>query len=299
LSKIRNPGLKAILQRLWYQQRKIGLQGRIQREYGNSADPEVREVLAYLRAHPSQELPLGVNPPYDWAQQYRPEDVAVEADSATGLLVTVVNGHRIFFPRNATPATVQRSVFNARMEQDLRSPHCYLGGRHTVDPGDVAAFVGASDGIFCQSVIERLSKAYLFEPDPNWTEPLRTTMKPWGEKVEIVPKALGSRDVDGVLRLDSFLAGRLRPNFIQIDVEGAELEILKGAEHLLREAEKLRLSICTYHRRLDFPSFAKRLTRLGYDIGHSPGFYIIGVRMPYLRRGVIYASRNADQKTPA
>jgi hypothetical protein len=297
LSIIRESGLKALPQRLWYLQRKRGLRRRIQRQYGNSADPEVREVLAFLAAHPSQELPLGMNPPYDWANQYRPEDVPVEQDGSTGMLVARVNGHRIYFPRIADPASVRRSVALACLEQDPRSPHCYCGGRQMIDPQDVAVFVGASDGIFCLSLIERLSKAYLFEPDPNWAEPLRMTMKPWGEKVEIVPLALGSRDADGITRLDSFLVRRPQPNFIQMDVEGAELEVLKGAENLLRQTGKLRLSICAYHQRLDFPKFAGHLAKLGYDISHSPGFFVIGVRMPYLRRGVLYASRIANLKT--
>jgi Methyltransferase FkbM domain len=287
--------LKAILQRLWYWQRRRGLRARIQREYGKSADPDVREVLAFLTAHPSQELPLGTNPPYDWVQQYRPQDVPVEQDPTTGMWVARVNSHRIFFPRNATTATVQQSVATARMEQDSRSPHCYVGGRQTIDPGDVAVFVGASDGIFCLTQIERLSKAYLFEPDSNWAEPLRMTMEPWRDKVEIVPLALGSRDADGVIRLDNFLAKRPQPNFVQMDVEGAEGEVLDGAENLLQAAGKLRLSICTYHRRLDFPNLAKRLASLGYDIGHSPGFFVIGVRMPYFRRGILYASRGTSQ----
>ena len=299
LSTVRESGLKATLQTLWYLQRKKGLRERIQRRYGNSTDPEIREVLAFLAAHPTQELPLGMNPPYDWAYQYRPEDVPVQQDAATGMLVARVNGHQIFFPRLVNPAGVQQSVSIARMEQDPRSPHCYCSGRQTIDPGDVAVFVGASDGIFCLSLIERLSKAYLFEPDPNWAEPLRMTMKPWGEKVEIVPLALGSRDAEGVIRLDSFLARRPQPNFIQMDVEGAEMSVLEGAEDLLRQAGKLRLSICTYHQRLDFPKFAERLAKLGYGIGHSPGFYVLGVRMPYLRRGVLYASKTANLKTPS
>jgi hypothetical protein len=289
--------LKAILQRLWYLQRKRGLRRRIWREYGNSTDPAVREVLAYLRAHPSDELPLGMTPPYDWAHQYRHEDVPVEQDTATGMWVARVNSHQIYFPRTMSLDGVQRAACLARMEQDPRSPHCYIGGRQTIDPGDVAVFVGASDGIFCLSQIEQLSKAYLFEPDPNWTEPLRMTVKPWGEKVEIVPLALGSRDADGVTRLDSFLLNRPQPNFIQMDVEGAEGEVLDGAENLLRAAGKLRLSICTYHKRLDFQEFERLLDGLGYRIHHSPGFFLIGVRMPYLRRGILYASRGTGESS--
>lgn len=299
MSTVRESGLKATLQRLWYLQRKKGLRERIRRQYGASADSEVREVLAFLKAHPTEELPLGMKPPYDWAEQYRPEDVPVERDADTDMLIAQVNGHRIFFPRNVTLASVQQSVAIARMEQDTRSPHCYLSGQQMVDSGDVAVFVGASDGIFCLSLIERLSKAYLFEPDAGWAEPLRKTMEPWGEKVEIVPLALGSRDANGVIQLDKFLANRPRPNFIQMDVEGAERDVLNGAENLLRESTKLRLSICAYHKRLDFTTFAEHLTKLGYDIGHSPGYYVIGVRMPYFRRGVLYASRTGNLKTPS
>jgi Methyltransferase FkbM domain len=294
LTMVRESGLKSIPRRLWYLRRKRGLREQIFRQYGNSADPEVSEVLAFLTAHPLQELPLGMNPPYDWVQQYRPVGVLVEKDAGTGMWVVHLNGHRIFFPRNTTLTTVQQSVSVALMEQDSRSPHCYLLGRHNVDAGDVAVFIGASDGIFCLSVIERLSKAYLFEPDRNWAEPLRKTLEPWGEKVEIVPLGLGSRDASGVIRLDSFLMKRPQPNFVQMDVEGAELDVLKGAENLLRGSGKLRLSICAYHKRLDFATFAEYLAKLGYNISHSPGYYIIGVRMPYLRRGVLYASRIAS-----
>ena len=283
--------LKSAPRRLWFWHRRKGLRERIFHEYGTSTDPEVREVMTFLTAHPSQELPVGMIPPYDWVQQFKPEDVPVTRDAATGMWMASVNGHRVFFNRNATLERVQQSVWLARVEQDPRSPHCYLGGRQAVDPGDVVVLIGASDGIFCLSLIERISKAYLFEPDPAWAEPLRATMKPWGDKVEIVPLALGSKDADGMVRLDSFLAKRSQPNFIQMDVEGAEHDVLMGAGGLLQNARKLRLSICAYHQRLDYPNFTKLLSRLGYAISHSPGFYVLGIRMPYLRRGVLYAAR--------
>jgi hypothetical protein len=291
LSIVRSGDLKSVPRRLWFWHRRKGLRERIFREYGTSTDPEVREVIAFLTARPSQELPVGMTPPYEWVQQFKPEDVPITRDAGTGMWIALVNGRQVFFPRAATLEGVRQAVCIARMEQDPRSPHCYLGGRHTVDAGDVAVLIGASDGIFCLSLVERISKAYLFEPDPAWAEPLRATMKPWGDKVEIVPLALGSKDADGMIRLDSFLAKRSQPNFIQMDVEGAEQEVLIGAHDLLQSARKLRLSICTYHQRLDYPGFTKLLSRLGYAIGHSPGFYVLGIRMPYLRRGILYAAR--------
>jgi hypothetical protein len=291
LSVVRDKGWKSVPRKLWYLLRKPGLRKRIFQQYGASPDHDVREVLAFLNTHPSLELPMGITPPCDWTQDYRPADVVVERDSATDMLVASVNQHRVFFPRNATLADVQQAVCVARMEQDPRSPHCYLSGQQTVDPGDVAVLVGASDGIFCLSLIERISKAYLFEPNPDWAEPLRATMKPWGNKVEIVPLALGAKDSDGMVRLDSFLTKRSQPNFLQMDVEGAEHDVLMGAWGLLQNKHKLRLSICTYHKRLDYSKFSQLLGGLGYHISHSPGYYVIGIRMPYLRRGVLYASR--------
>jgi hypothetical protein len=159
----------------------------------------------------------------------------------------------------------------------------------------VAVFVGASDGIFCLSLVERLSKAYLFEPNSDWHEPLRLTLAPWAGRVEVVPMAVGSQDSQDRIKLDTFFKQRPPPNYIQVDVDGAEEDVLEGAGRLLRETGKLRLSICTYHQRLDFPKFERLLEGMGFNIGHSPGFFLIGVRMPYLRRGIIYASRGTAQ----
>ena len=236
-----------------------------------------------------------MTPPYEWTKDYRAENVSVEKDAGNGLLYVKVNGHQVFFPRKATPAEVQRAVSIGQMEQDKRSPHCYVGNGFNVDSGDVAVFIGASDGLFCLSLIDRLSKAYLFEPGSDWHEPLRATFAPWGDKVEIVPLAAGSNNGDGRVSLDSFFKNRPFPNYIQVDVDGVEREVLDGARNLLRDATKLRLSLCTYHKRLDFQEFDHLLSGQGYTIHHSPGFFLIGVRMPYFRRGILYASRGVSR----
>jgi FkbM family methyltransferase len=56
-----------------------------------------------------------------------------------------------------------------------------------------------------------------------------------------------------------------RMDFIKMDVEGAELAALKGAEHTLRRF-KPKLAICVYHRLEDFfdiPDYLASL-QLGY-----------------------------------
>jgi len=277
--------------RAWFLQRRKGLRQRIQKRYGQSPDADVREVIAFLSRHAELELPTGMVPPYDWTRDYMPEKVLVERDADNGLLYVKVKEHKVFFPRKFSPPEVQLAVSIGQMEQDERSPHCYVGEGFTVDDGDVAVFIGASDGLFCLSLVDRLSKAYLFEPNSDWHEPLRATFARWGNKVEVIPAAVDSKDGAGRISLDGFFKGRPSPNYIQMDVDGVERDVLNGARNLLRDAGKLRLSICTYHKRLDFPEFERRLSDFGYHIHHSPGFFLIGVRMPYLRRGILYASR--------
>ena len=47
-------------------------------------------------------------------------------------------------------------------------------------------------------------------------------------------------------RLDDLLAG-VAPTFLKLDIEGAELEALKGAAGILAQ-HRPRLAICSYHR---------------------------------------------------
>ena len=294
MNKLFRP-LIQVAQKVWFRQRRKGLRRRIQQQYGNSPDADIREVVAFLNRHAELELPMGMIPPCDWTRDYAPERISVERDAGNGLLYVKVKEHQVFFPRRFSPAEVQRAVSIGQMEQDERSPHCYVGNGFNVDEGDVAVFIGASDGLFCLSLVERLAKAHLFEPNSDWHEPLHATFAPWGNRVEVVPLAVDSQDAEGRVKLDTFFKERPQPNYIQVDVDGGERDVLAGAHGILQDAGKLRLSICTYHQRLDFPKFEGLLGGLGYRIHHSPGFFLIGVRMPYLRRGILYASRGTPQ----
>jgi len=68
LGAVRESGLKSGLIRLWLLQRRKGPRQRILRRSGASTDPEARKVLAFLAAHPAQELPFGVALPYEWVK---------------------------------------------------------------------------------------------------------------------------------------------------------------------------------------------------------------------------------------
>jgi FkbM family methyltransferase len=78
--------------------------------------------------------------------------------------------------------------------------------------------------------------------------------------------AHGSESVP-TIRLDSFLAAdreRRRPNFVKIDVEGGEAQVLEGAVSLLKE-NSLIVSVATHSPELD--AYGNRLlTSLGYCV---------------------------------
>jgi FkbM family methyltransferase len=128
--------------------------------------------------------------------------------------------------------------------------------------GDTIAEAGSLWG-------EMLKEAHAFEPDPGNVEAFRRRFELAGGTgaIQIHPVALS--DHAGVVRfaaegqLSSASApqgnlivpcGRLddllpnvKPTFLKLDIEGAELEALKGAERILTQ-QRPRLAVCAYHR---------------------------------------------------
>ncbi len=69
--------------------------------------------------------------------------------------------------------------------------------------------------------------------------------------------------------LDDYFADKEPPTFIKMDVEGAELDALHGAERIIRE-HKPKLAVCIYHKKEDLVDIPKYL--IGLDVGYK--FYV-------------------------
>ena len=60
----------------------------------------------------------------------------------------------------------------------------------------------------------------------------------------------GGLDVDCFSLDDLFAQHNLSPTYIKMDIEGAELDALRGAENTIREQAPI-LAVCIYHRHDD------------------------------------------------
>jgi len=168
-----------------------------------------------------------------------------------------------------------------RMDLDLSSsPLMEMADHHF--PSDLVQFkgedvlidCGAYDGDtvlqFLQLSQNRFRRIVAFEPDPYSFEKLKECVgslpKETQEKIEIRRLATGARhetlrfnaeglassgfDPEGAIEVESVplddLLGTVKPTYIKMDIEGAEMDALRGGSRLIREALPV-LAICVYH----------------------------------------------------
>ena len=161
----------------------------------------------------------------------------------------------------------ERIRATARYRQLSWNPEEYRAIRTAVRPGDVVIDAGANVGSY--TLLFAIwagaeGRVFAFEPAPDAREGLRRHVELNGlaDRVEIGPFALSSMvgsvrfHVDGAsgtnaiavasdraaaraievetTTIDAFCEGhRLRPDVVKIDVEGAELDVIKGARQVL------------------------------------------------------------------
>lgn len=159
----------------------------------------------------------------------------------------------------------ERVRLSARYRHLSWNPEEYGAFRHAVRPGSTVLDVGANVGAY--SLLFALwagpsGRVIAFEPAPASVAGLREQLRLNGlsDRVEVVPSAVAdvvgfaSFECDGVsgsnaivsrasgarlitvatTSIDAFCAGRgVRPDVIKIDVEGAELDVLRGARQTL------------------------------------------------------------------
>ena len=108
-----------------------------------------------------------------------------------------------------------------------------------------------------------------------------------------INKFVADVDNDQCLKLSTVL-GDSSIQFIKMDIEGAEVEVLKGLNNILARNPSLKLAVCAYHRQSDAETLSGILKNNGYRAEFTAGNMIFpeGIsRPPYFRKCLIRAQR--------
>ncbi len=252
---------------------------------------EIKEALDYLKTHPLAVFP------YPFQDEYIAENIQVFEDKEKGLRYVLQDGKKLYFKKRWGAKKIQNLYNLLSKEQDIRSSHRYLTSQFTFDDGEILVDVGAAEGNFALSIVEKASKIILYEADKEWIEPLNATFEPWKDKVQIIYKYVSDQTDSTNTRLDDSISPGTTPMFLKIDVEGAESRLLKGAQRIFDEQKPLKVAICTYHKQNDEKDFNEFLTGRGFKTASSDGYMLFyfdkKMKAPYFRRGLIRAIKLA------
>lgn len=255
----------------------------------NDVNEEQKEVLRYLEKNPVTIFP------YSFYYEYSPENIEVFYDQKKEMHYVLQEGKRLYFKKRWNVKRIRRAYSDLIREQDSSSPHRYLTGSFTIGENDVLADIGAAEGNFSLSVIEKIKKLYLFEYDREWIEALRATFAPWSEKVEIIDKYVSNTDDYSHIRFDTFYNNKKDITFLKIDVDGAESIVLDSCNNVFKSQQSFKVALCTYHKHNDEKDFTELLKNHRFSVTSSKGYmihyYDKKMKAPYLRRGLIRAVR--------
>jgi FkbM family methyltransferase len=147
--------------------------------------------------------------------------------------------------------------------------HYYEIEQTKVGAEDTVIDCGAGEGLFSLLVARRCSKVYAIEPLPRFVEAMKLSFSKLGN-VSIIPCALADYEGEGKLSqkgISSSLAGprkeaitikmdtvdnlffekRIKIDYIKADLEGYEVEVLRGASKTIKSSNP-KIAITTYHR---------------------------------------------------
>jgi len=251
-----------------------------------------KTVLSYLK-----ENDIAIFP-YSFPAEYDATGIELFKDDALDLYYMLWDGKKLYYKNGNRPRKAREYFNSLRLEQDPRSPHRYLTTNFDVAQHDVVVDVGAAEGNFSLSVVEKAGQIYLFETDKQWIKALNATFSPWKEKVTIVQKYVADKTDGGCITLDDFFKDRSHIDFIKADVEGAESRVLQGAVETIKRQDTLKIAVCTYHRQEDATVLDKMLGQMGFSNNFSDGYmlYYYGrtneVKEPFLRKAVLRAVKS-------
>jgi hypothetical protein len=202
----------------------------------------------------------------------------------------------MYFKRKMNKIEIQYYYQGLLKEQHELSPHKYLSNSFDTKPDSIIVDVGVAEGIFSLSKIEDAKFIYMFEPDQEWLEAVKYTFSPWKSKIKIISKFISNKTDSNSLTLDDFFfVNNIDFDFLKVDVDGAELELLNGASNILNSKKDIKIAICTYQNQQDERLFLDLLANKNFECETTPGFMLFhydkNFNPPFFRRGLLRVKR--------
>ncbi len=262
--------------------------------YKHSADkddPQVAGIIDYIDRKGRIDLIS-----YDFTEEYHALPVQVEWDGSCGMRYIPYRGRKMFFPRAWDENRIASYYRSLVMEQDERSPHCYVKASYVVEAGDIVVDAGAAEGIFTLDCVDRADKVYLIEADSAWVEALEQTFREDRDKVQIIYGFLDRFHEGSHVSLDGLFETE-EIGYIKMDIEGAEKAALEGASRVLERCGNIKCAICSYHCREDEESIRHTLNAYGFTTDTSwgymcPNWTLEAYLEAELRRGIVFGCKH-------
>ena len=262
-------------------------------KYKDSSDAEIRDYMRLV----SNSNNVGV---YYYEPHHTDEMREVFYDEEKDLYYAFFENKRMYFSRKYNGykyVNGKRYIEHLWQEQDPNSPHLYEENGVVVQSGDVLVDAGVCEGNFALHHIEKVKKLYLIECEPDWIEALKATFEPYKEKVVFCDKYLSDKDSDTCITLNTLVQEPV--DFLKMDIEGEEVNALRGADKVFVNSANIKCSICAYHRHGDEEKIKDILSRYGLETCTSKGYMLFIYddeiwKNPELRRGIVRGYRKNE-----
>ena len=261
----------------------------------DSLPDDMRPLINHVQDHPLDFMN------YDFVYEYYNQPVEILDDQNEGYYIAVISGRKMYLPKSKlnTEEKARNYVRSLLAEQDTNSPHRYLSDDFRIVTGASVLDIGAAEGIFTLLNLDVIGKAYLVESDKDWIKALLLTFSKELDRIEIIHGFVSDKNGMKSITIDSILKDK-HVDFIKMDIEGAEINALKGAKAVLA-SQNVDLAVCAYHYPEDYDRIYRLLELYGYDnISHSDGYLTpihydcidkIG-SFPRLSRGILRGRKN-------
>ncbi len=256
--------------------------------YKDSSDQAIVEICDYLQEHEIDMFNGQIK------KEYPGDMFDISQDKDNGLLYSYWMGRKIYLKSDIKSEAVAKEYLCLLCkEQDENSPHSYHIDKLGLNEQDVVIDGGAAEGFFALQIIDKVRKVYLVESDEKWLEALKFTFLPYGRKVVIVPKRLGSKNDENTISIDQ-INNEDKVTFVKLDVEGAETDAIAGGNKAFSSAQDMQVVACTYHRTEDADELYAYFHDKGFETGFSKGYLFVGgleTVKAELRKGVLTARK--------